>query len=216
LAIIPDSVFQEFVRGCRDVASRGLVRNSSGNLSRRYDEGRLLATATGTRMADLSAEDIAVCRIADGIALNKKRPTAEIGFHAGILRTRPDVHVVLHFQSPCATAIACREGELPDFNLIPEIPCYVGPVASVPYLTPGSTALSEAVTAAAAASDVIVLRNHGVVVAAPNLSAAVQRAEFFDLACDILLRAGTRVSPMPPAGVRDMIERRARESGRSV
>ncbi len=84
------------------------MRCSSGNLSLRFGEDRLLATATRSWLERITPADVALCRISDGERLGGARPTVEIGFHAGILRERPEMNVVLHFQTPCATALACR------------------------------------------------------------------------------------------------------------
>jgi ribulose-5-phosphate 4-epimerase/fuculose-1-phosphate aldolase len=216
MAKIPDSTFEQFIAGCREAAARGLIRASSGNASRRYDEERMLITASGSRLGEMTLEQVAVCRMADGVALNKQKPSVEAGFHAGILRARHNAGVVLHFQSPFATAIACRKGDPPDFNVIPEAPYHVGPVAVVPYLAPGSAALAEAVTAAAQGHDMIVLSNHGAVAVGASFSEAIQRAEFFELACEILVRLGDAAVAIPPEGVAQLRERKRQESGHAA
>jgi ribulose-5-phosphate 4-epimerase/fuculose-1-phosphate aldolase len=190
------------------------VRASSGNASQRYDEERMLATATGARLADLSPDQVAVCRVADGVSLNQKRPTVEIALHAGVLRARPDAAVVLHFQSPCATTVACRRGPQPDFDVIPEMPFHVGPVAGVPYLAPGTAELAEAVAAAAARHDLVVLGNHGAVCVGRDFRDAIQKAEFFELACEILLRSNGDAAPLPPGAAGQLRERARNAEGR--
>mgnify|MGYP002544867892 CR=1 FL=1 len=72
----------------------------------------------------------------------------ECGFHLGVLRERPDVNVVLHFQSPYATAVACMQETPKDFNVTAEVPCHVGSeIPVIPYFRPGSKELAEAVIA---------------------------------------------------------------------
>ena len=48
--------------------------------------------------------------LSDGTIIDGAKPTVEIAFHAGIMRARPDVSVVMHFQTPCATTLACQHG----------------------------------------------------------------------------------------------------------
>lgn len=115
-----------FVAACHEADARGLLRCSSGNLSWRVGDGRMLVTRTRSWLGRLTVNDVAVCAIADGSSLNGVMPTVEVRFHAGILRARRDVHVVLHYQSPCATALACQKRKAVNFNLIPEIPFYCG------------------------------------------------------------------------------------------
>lgn len=200
-AAVADWQVEAFVAAARRVAAYGLVRCSSGNLSWRVDDERLLVTASQGWMADLTPDQVAVCRLADAEPLSACRPSNESRFHAGVLRRREEMRVVLHFQSPAATAIACCEPEAVDYNVILEVPFYIGPVATVPFLPPGSEELAEAVVAAMADHDMAMLAHHGQVTVGRDLNDAVQRAAFFELACDILLRAGDRVRTLPPEAV---------------
>ncbi len=184
-----------FVRACRQAAGCGLVRCSSGNLSMRVDGDRLLVKASRSWMARMAPDDISLCTIADGSLLEGRKPSVEIGFHAGILGTRPDVNIVMHFQTPCATALACQNTENINYFVIPEIPFYVGPVARVPYLPPGSGDLARAVTEAMLAHDMVVMGNHGLVTVAPDVDHAVQNAVMFELACEIFPPCPFAVSP---------------------
>lgn len=159
-------------------------------------------------MERLSAEDTSLCRIADGAVLDGPTPTIEIGFHAGILKTRSDVNVVMHFQSPCATALACRKIDNDQYFVIPEIPFYMGHVARVPYLHPGSKELSEAVTAAMRDHDMVIMSNHGLVTAATDGIHAIRNAEFFELACHIIIHNGNRLQSLPTEDVERLLELR--------
>jgi ribulose-5-phosphate 4-epimerase/fuculose-1-phosphate aldolase len=199
---------ERFVAACHETAARGLLRCSSGNLSCRADDGTMLVTRTRSWLGRLTAEDVAVCSIEDGTSLNGVIPTVEVRFHAGILRARPDVNAVLHYQSPHATALACQRGRPLNFNVIPEIPFYIGPVGRVPYLPPGSAELAEAVVAVLATHDLAVMANHGQVTAATDFDHAVQNAEFFELACQIILAGGAGVTPLPAAAVRELLAQR--------
>ena len=199
---VSDESVSRFVDACREAGRRGLVRCSSGNLSWRVDEDRMLVTASRTWMGRLRADDVALCRIADGYLLDGPDPTVEINLHARVLQTRPDVDVVMHFQSPCATTLACRDTGPINYYVIPEIPYYIGPVARVPYLSPGSPELADAVTRAMHAHDLVVMANHGQVTAARDFDDAIQNAEFFELACRIIVEGGDDVTRLSEEAVR--------------
>ncbi|OGI69831.1 MAG: hypothetical protein A2W18_00045 [Candidatus Muproteobacteria bacterium RBG_16_60_9] len=213
---VHDETLGLFVDTCHKIAERGLLRCSCGNLSLRLDEERFLITGTGSWMNRLRREDAVVCRISDGVVLDGKKPSSEAGFHAGTLRVRPNVNAVLHFQSPYATALACRRGDAIDYAVIPEIPYYIGSIARVPYLRPGSTELAEAVTEAMRNHDMALLANHGQVTAARDLDQAIQNAEFFELACQILWIGGNAVAAMPPEESEHLRRLRAERSARAV
>ena len=42
----------------------------------------------------------------------------------------------------------------------------------------------------------VMLRNHGQVTAGRDFNDTIQKAVFFELACDIIIRAGEKISPM--------------------
>ena len=191
-----------FIQACHEAAARGLLRCSSGNLSWRLDAERMLVTRTRSWLGRLTSADIAVCAIADGASLNGVKPTVEVRFHAGILRARPDVNVVLHYQSPHATALACQKPRGVAYNVIPEIPFYIGEIARVPYLPPGSEELADAVIEAMAAHDLAIMANHGQITVADDFDHALQKAEFFELACQIILAAGPNLKPLSSKAVR--------------
>ena len=211
---VPERVLEEFVEACHRAAGRGLMRCSSGNLSWRIDGGRLLASSSRSWMEDISPAEVSVCRISDGALLEGNKPTIEIAFHAGILRTRPDVNVVMHFQTPCAATLACRPPGEVNYFVIPEIPFYIGHVARVPFLLPGSKELAEAVTDAMRDHDMVIMGNHGQVTVADDMDHLIQNAEFFELACEIIVRGGESVQPLPQEEVNALLEsKRARSHG---
>lgn len=198
---VPNGQIAEFVEAARRVGAYGLVRCSSGNLSWRIDGERMLVTASKAWMAELTPEQVVVCRLADCEPLSDRRPSNETRLHAGILRERPEMRVVLHFQSPHATALACCDPAAVDYNVILEVPFYIGPVATVPYLPPGSEQLADAVVEAMRGHDLAMLCHHGQVTVGRDLADALQRAAFFELACEIILLAGDRVRALPPEAV---------------
>ena len=178
---------QAFVEACHKIAAYGLVRCSSGNLSCRLDEELAVLSATGAWLADTSEEQIALCSVENGECVNGKTPTIENVFHLQILKQRPDVNVVLHFQSPAATAIACGNPDDYNFNIILEIPHYIRQPAVVEYAPPGSAELAKAVTGALNEHELVILRSHGLVTVGKDYRDAIQKASFFELACQILL-----------------------------
>jgi ribulose-5-phosphate 4-epimerase/fuculose-1-phosphate aldolase len=199
-----ENIETQFVEACHKAADAGLLVCSSGNLSWRLDRQHMLVTRTRCWLSEVTPADIAICTIADGTSLNGVRPTVEASFHAGILRNRPDVNVVLHYQSPNATALACCDISHLDFNLTPEIPYYIGPIAHVPFEQPGSIELASAVIAALSEHNLAILQNHGQVVVAADFPHALQNAIFFEMACGIILKLGDKAIPLPPTAVADL------------
>lgn len=179
-----ESQIQEFIKWAHRAGAEGLSLCSSGNISWRISDDEVLVSATGSWLSDLRPEDVSVCRLSDEAVLNGVKPSREAHFHLGIFKERPEVKVILHFQSTYATAIACMKERPASINLTAEIPIYVGEdIPVVPYLMPGSKELAAAVIDAMKDHDSCFLTNHGEVVAGSSLADAFQKAVFFEMGC---------------------------------
>jgi ribulose-5-phosphate 4-epimerase/fuculose-1-phosphate aldolase len=148
--------------------------------------------------------------------MDEKQPSVEMGFHAGILRCRPDVNVVLHFQTPCGTALASRDVENVNYFVIPEVPFYIGPVARVLYSQPGSDDLANAVTDAMRMHDMVTIVNHGQVTVADSFAHAIQNASFFELACEIILHGGDELTGLSCEEAQYLLDLRSEKGERNV
>lgn len=190
---IPQEILNYFSKCARKAAEAGLLSCSSGNLSLRIPElsgnsGLALLSATGSWLEELREDQVALCRISDGRCLNGVRPTMEAGFHLGVMRRRPEVGCVLHFQSPYATVVACMKDKPKDFNVTLEGPLYVGrEIPVVPFLPPGSDELAAAVVEALADHDIVLMSNHGQAACGKDFRDTLRRAVFFEMACRIIV-----------------------------
>ncbi len=194
---IDPKTIKAFIEACHKTAEYGLLRCSSGNLSWRIGKNLALLSASRSWLGELNESQVAVCELDSEKCINGKTPTVETRFHLGILRQRPEMNVVLHFQSPFATAIACGDPSRYDYNVIIEIPVYVGDPAVIDYYMPGTEPLAQKVIEAMRDHDLAILRNHGQVTCGKDFNDAIQKAVFFELACQILL-SGAKPNTLPP------------------
>lgn len=187
--MITEKHIQEFVRQAHRVGEAGLTICSSGNLSWRIGD-EALVSGTGSWVPTLREDQVSVCRVSDGSILNGVRPSMESTFHLGVMRERADVGVVLHFQSPYATQIACSEVRPESYNVTAEVPLHVGRVIpEIPFLCPGTPELAEAVVNALKRRNSIQLLQHGQVVCGKDFDDVFQRAMFFEMAARICVKA---------------------------
>ena len=122
-----------------------------------------------------------------------------------MLRRRPDVNVVLHFQSPYATAVACMKNKPDNFNVTAEVPCHVGSeIPVIPYFRPGSPELAQAVVEAMDNHNSVLLSKHGQVVCGKDFDQAFERAMFFEMACRIVLLSGGEHEVLTPEEIDDL------------
>ncbi len=202
--MITDEQIGTFVAQAHRVGAAGLTVCSSGNLSWRIGD-EVLISGTGSWVPSLEREKVSVCRLSTGEVLNGVKPSMESGFHLGVLRERPDVDVVLHFQSPYATAVACMKERPADFNVTAEVPCHVGrEIPAIPYYRPGSPELAHAVVTAMRDHNSILLLKHGQVVCGKDFNQAFERAMFFEMACRIIIQSGGAYTVLTPAEIADL------------
>lgn len=195
---------QEFLAQAHRVGDARLTICSSGNLSWRIGN-EALVSGTGSWVPALQAEKVSICEIATGKVINGVKPSMESGFHMGILRERPDVNVVLHFQSEYATAVSCMKTKPSDFNVTAEIPCHVGKeIPVIPYYRPGSPELAKAVVEAMKDHNSILLTNHGQVVCGTNFDEVFERAMFFEMACRIIIQTRGDYTVLTPQEIKDL------------
>ena len=185
--MITEQYIEKCIAEAHRVGDAGLTVCSSGNISWRIGE-EVLLSGTGSWVPNLVREKVSICRLSDGQVLNGVKPSMEHGFHLGVLRARPDVNVVLHFQSPYATAMACSKEIPEDLNVTAEVPCHVGAeIPVIPYFRPGSPELAAGVVEALTHHNSCLLRKHGQVVCGKDFDQAFERAMFFEMACRIAI-----------------------------
>lgn len=196
---------QEFVELAHRVGQAGLTVCSSGNLSVRLDNDEVLISGTGSWVPALTPDKVSVCRLSTGEVLNGIKPSMESVFHMGVMRERPEVGCVLHFQSPYATAVACMKHRPSNFNFTAECPIHVGrEIPMIPYFRPGSPELASHVIKEMKDHDSVMLLKHGQVVCGKDFDQAFERAMFFEMACRIAVLNGDNVDPLTAEEIGDL------------
>jgi ribulose-5-phosphate 4-epimerase/fuculose-1-phosphate aldolase len=192
-----DPAIVALIAAGRRVGARRLTWGTAGNISVRLPDGRFAISGSGCRLDELTPQTIAICDAAgwDGGC----RPSVETGLHRAIYAARPDVGAVLHASAFHTTLVACSDVEL-ETAASTDTLYYLRRIARVPFLVPGSDELAAAAARAAAAGhDVLLLANHGSVVCAPDLPAAVNVTEALELMCRMLVARshGFPLLPIP-------------------
>lgn len=202
--MVTSQLIDLFVQQAHRVGRHGLTICSSGNLSWRVGDEAIIS-GTGSWVPELTPDKVSVCRVADGKVLNGIRPSMESTFHLGVLRARPDVNVVLHFQSPYATAVACMDKRPDNFNFTAEVPLHVGEeIPMIPFFRPGSPELAQHVVEALTGHNSCMLLKHGQVVCGKDFNQALERAMFFEMACRIAVLNGSNIDPLTRAEIDDL------------
>ncbi len=145
----------------------GLCMHKSGNFSARDgDTGLIAVTPTGLDRQDMSARDIVIMDLDANVIENESglRPTSEVLMHIALYQARPDVRAVAHTHSAYATAFAVINRPIPAIVYeVANLGLTKGRIPVAPYGRPGTPALAESVSAAAAEADCILMERHGAV-----------------------------------------------------
>jgi ribulose-5-phosphate 4-epimerase/fuculose-1-phosphate aldolase len=169
----------------RSLYNRGLTHGSTGNLSARLPDGNLLVTPTGSSLGRITPENLSVVT-PRGELVSGPQPTKEVPLHQALYSTRRDkAGAVVHLHSCYATALSLlptdNEGDwLP--HLTPYGIMQLGQVRLLPYFMPGSPEIGSAIKGLAGKHSAIMLANHGPVVSAKTLEAAVYASEELEAA----------------------------------
>ena len=162
----------EMVETCRRMNAAGLNQGSAGNISVRRGEGFLI---TPSSLAyDVMGPDDIVAMDFDGTYAGR-RPSSEWRFHRDILRSRPDIDVVLHCHSVYATTVACHHRAIPAFHYMVGIAGGTT-IRCAPYATFGTQALSDAAIAALDGRLACLLGQHGQIALGKTLEGALWMA----------------------------------------
>jgi ribulose-5-phosphate 4-epimerase/fuculose-1-phosphate aldolase len=183
----------------RQLLQRNLAWGTSGNLSARADPDTMLVSASGTNMGELAPGDLVPVRVRDGAWNGTRKPSKEVPMHVGIYQQRADAQVVLHSSPHYTTLIACSGESIPS-QLFIETMYYLERVAWVDYSHPGSVELGAAVKAAAVSAEVIMMRNHGVILFDESCAEAVMRLQTLEMTCRMIVEskaAGIALSRIP-------------------
>ena len=193
----------------KSIFDRGLTAGASGNISARLADGGLLVTPTGVSLGFLDPARLSRFD-ASGRLVEGDPPTKEMALHTAFYETRGDkAGAVVHLHSTHSVAWSM----LPDVDaeaLLPPLTAYsimrLGKVALLPYFRPGDPAMGDAVRGLAGKRSAVVLANHGPVVAARDLEAAVYAVEELEETARLaLLTRGANPRLLSEAQIRDLV-----------
>jgi L-fuculose-phosphate aldolase len=191
----------------------GLIAGADGNIAVRIAPERALVTPSGMLKSALTADDIVEVDLSGKRVRGHRKPSSELDMHLRILRQRPDVVAVVHAHPPVATGFGVAGLAFEDC-VLPEIVYQLGHVPLVPYGTPGTPDLGEAIEPYLDRYDALILANHGALTFGPSLDDARIRMESLEHAAKIILTARLlgRVNPLEPAQVERLeVLRRSRD-----
>ncbi len=171
------AVREELVACGVRLLGKGLLTQTSGNLSIRLSPETMAITPTSIEYDTMKPDDIVVCGL-DGTVLEGTRaPSSETPLHAAVYQHRDDIGAIVHTHSGYATTLAILGLPIPAVHyIIASLQTTTVPVA--PYATYGTPELAASVRGTFQAPGMAVLiANHGMVAGGRTLKRAADGAE---------------------------------------
>lgn len=189
MALLPKKEIQEaskaFRWASRRAFQRGLQVSTGGNISIRIGPGRFLTKPTGMGLFDCLDSDLVVVDVQGRPLAGHAKPTKDIQVHLAIFQKRPDVHGIVHYHAPYATAYAVKGQTLPlptvhARRILKEIPL----IGEYPE---GSPELPDAVAQSFEDKEVVglLMVDHGLLAIGQTLQQAQYRAELMEESAQI-------------------------------
>ncbi|MBN1777629.1 MAG: class II aldolase/adducin family protein [Clostridiales bacterium] len=169
--------------------AQGYVASNDGNLSARVRPDEIWATPTGVSKGFMKAKDMVRMKL-DGTVLSRGKlaPSSEIRMHLRIYQENPEVTGVCHAHPLMSTSFAVAGVGL-DEPIYPEAMVLLGSVPCVPYETPGSQGVPDAVAPYVKSHCAVLLQNHGPVTWGRSLEEAWHRLEAVEHCAQITYNA---------------------------
>ncbi len=187
---------RELVRFGRWLARLGFMPGTSGNLSARLDEERLLVTPTGMSKFLMKPSDMVIVDLEGRLLFGDRKVTSEVGMHLAIYAVRKDISAVIHSHPPIATGFACAGRGL-DEVLCQEAVMALGAVPLAKYATTGTGEVAASLGPFLRGHEAILMANHGAVTYGNDLLEAFLRMETVEHLAHIELVAHQLGSPRP-------------------
>ncbi len=179
---------QDLIEYTRLLYDRRLVHAEGGNTSIRIGD-EVWITRTGAVLGRVTKEDL-TRMLLDGSVLEGAKPSKEWPMHMAFYCARPQAHAVVHIHPTYSIAYSTLVPE-PSLDAVPAYSSAVyrraGQVPMIPYCAVGSQALHDAVAQLAPYFHAVLLQQHGLTVAASDLSNAMGITEEIEQACHIAL-----------------------------
>lgn len=173
----------------RRMYGRRMVAANDGNISVRLSEDVLLCTPTGVSKGFMKPEQMCkidlsgnVLEMAEGFG-----PSSEVKMHLRVYQKRPDISAVVHAHPIFATGFAVMGRGL-ESPIMPEVIVNFGKVPLVPYGTPSTAEIPDAIEPYLAEYQAILLEHHGALTWAKELETAYMKMESVEFYAELLYR----------------------------
>ena len=158
------------------ILKSALVIGTWGNISVRIPGEDLVAiTPSGVDYEKLLPENIPIVDLEGNLIDGNMKPSIELPLHLEIYKSRTDINAIVHTHSVHCTAMAIARKAIPA-SCEDMVQIVGGEVRVSDYRLPGSTDLGKVVVEALKDRYAVIMANHGLLGAGPNLKETLKIA----------------------------------------
>jgi len=173
----------------RALLSRGLLSQTSGNLSIRVSQDEVCITPSSMEYDRIEPSDIVVIGMDGQVREGHRVPSSETPLHCLVYASRPDVSAIVHTHSPHATALAILGVPIPAVHYM-IARARTAHIEVAGYATYGTDELARNVRDAFSPPALaVLLANHGLVAAGATLAEAADVAESTEMLARLYTQA---------------------------
>lgn len=226
---MPDCIFDKLAKEIcvtgRRVYDCGFCNGTDGNISARLigaypdndnndkkagddDRDLIVISPSGVSKGKLESSSLCVVNTGDGKLVRGERPSSEMPVHLAIYRNLPQVNAVIHTHAYYSVLWSCTCLDVCE-GIHPEAEIILGRVPVVPYNTPGSDKLAQAVADhLQPATTALLMANHGPVTFGATLDEAMNRMEVLEAYLRLLfdLKQLGNCSSLTDAQMHDLVK----------
>ncbi len=197
---------KELCEAGRVLYERGLIGPVDGNFSARVGDRYIVCTPSGAHKGELKPDDLVKLTLDGRVVTPRGRPSSELRMHLAIYRFRPDVRCIVHAHPPCAVGLTVAGISL-EKPVVPEILFAIGAVPNVPYSSPTTEEVPEAIRPLLEHTDAFIMARHGSVVLCDDPREGVIKTEIIEHTAKIHLaaRIAGAATPLPSEEVSKLL-----------
>jgi L-fuculose-phosphate aldolase len=166
----------------------GLTTTSGGNISLRLPDDVVAITPSSTDKGRMKWEEVGLLTISGENLTPELKPSMESGMHLSIYKKRKDISAIIHAHPLFASSFTAMKMKI-NTSLTAEARAICGSPVFVPYALMGTVELATLAAKNIAKSDILLLENHGILSAGPNLVSAFDKIEVLENAAKMTLIA---------------------------
>lgn len=163
------NVIKDLKQYADKIVQTGLVVGAGGNLSMR-DGNIMYISPSGFDLQEIEDHQWVRVDIETGQILDNLKPSSEVLMHLECFRKRPDITAVLHAHPSYSVGVSSAGKDIP--CQFPDFPAMIRNVSYLEYLIPTTEVLADAVAEVIPDTDVVVMRNHGVLTVGKSMKEA--------------------------------------------